>query len=78
MRNKMDLKKPHDDAQLAGLARTSLSTEGEDVGHHKSGTARFTEFSKLSAKMVELSLQEAQCNLTPKSDRSSAAALSSK
>ena len=36
------------------------ATEREEVGRSKTGTASFAEFSKLTAKMVELSLQEAQ------------------
>ena len=36
----------------------------EEVGRSESGTARFAEFSKLSAKMVDLSLREAQRDLT--------------
>ena len=36
------------------------ATEREELGRSKSGTAPFAEFSKLTAKMVELSLQEAQ------------------
>jgi hypothetical protein len=40
------------------------ATESEEAGRSKHGTVRFAEFSKLSAKMVELSLQEAQRDLT--------------
>lgn len=65
MRNKMDLKNPHHDEQLASLGWSSKGTEGEDVGQYKSG-ARLAEFSKLSAKMVDLSVQEAQRDLTPR------------
>jgi hypothetical protein len=35
-------------------------TEREEVSRSKTGTASFAEFSKLTARMVELSLQEAQ------------------
>jgi hypothetical protein len=66
VRNKMDLKKPHHDEQLASLERNSQDDEGEGLGQYKSAIARFAEFSKLSAKMVDLSLQEAQRDLTPR------------
>ena len=52
--------KPNDDEQLIPNAWTWQTTEREAGGRSKSGTARFAEFSRLSAKMVELSLQEAQ------------------
>ncbi len=52
--------KPNDDEQLVPHVLTWQATEREEVSRSNSGTARFAEFSKLSAKMVELSLQEAQ------------------
>src|ERR1700739_1681676 len=54
--------KPNDD-ELILHARISQATEREEVGRPDSRTARFAEFSKLSARMVELSLQEAQRDL---------------
>ena len=56
--------KPDEDEQLIPHAWTWQTTEREAGGRSKSGTARFAEFSRLSAKMVELSLQEAQRDLT--------------
>lgn len=56
--------KPDEDEQLIPHAWSRQATEREEVGRSKSGTARFAEFSKLSAQMVELSLQEAQRDLT--------------
>lgn len=56
--------KPDDDEQLTPHVWTGQATERDEVGRSKSGTARFSEFSNLSAKMVELSLQEAQRDLT--------------
>jgi|ERR1035437_7683947 hypothetical protein len=56
--------KPNDDEQLGPHVGTWQATEREEVGRSNSGTARFAEFSRLSAKMVELSLQEAQRDLT--------------
>ena len=55
--------KPHDEEQLTSRVWTSPGTEREGAG--ESGTARYAEFSKVSAKMVDLSLQEAQRALTP-------------
>ncbi len=52
--------KPDEDEQLIPHAWTWQTTEREAGGRSKSGTARFAEFSRLSAKMVELSLQQAQ------------------
>ena len=56
--------KPDEDEQLIPHAWTGQATELEAGGRSKSGTARFAEFSRLSAKMVELSIQEAQRDLT--------------
>jgi hypothetical protein len=56
--------KPNDDEQLISDVWTWQTTEREAGGRSKSGTARFAEFSRLSARMVELSLQEAQRDLT--------------
>jgi thioesterase domain-containing protein/acyl carrier protein len=56
--------KPDDDEQLIPHVWNGRATEREEVGRSKSGTARFAEFSKPSARMVELSLQEAQRDLT--------------
>jgi predicted RNA-binding Zn-ribbon protein involved in translation (DUF1610 family) len=56
--------KPHDEEQLTSRVWISPGTEREGAG--ESGTARYAEFSKVSAKMVDLSLQEAQRDLTPR------------
>ena len=56
--------KPDEDKQLIPHAWTWQATEHEAGGRSKSGAARFAEFSRLSARMVELSLQEAQRDLT--------------
>ena len=52
--------KPNDDEQLVPHLWTSQANEREEGGRSNNRTARSSEFSKLSAKMVELSLQEAQ------------------
>jgi hypothetical protein len=52
--------KPNDDDQPVPLAWSRQAIEREEVGRAKAGTASFAEFSKLTAKMVELSLQETQ------------------
>ncbi len=52
--------KPNDDEQLIPHLWTSQANEREEGGRSNNRTARSSEFSKLSAKMVELSLQEAQ------------------
>jgi DNA-directed RNA polymerase subunit RPC12/RpoP len=52
--------KPNDDEQSVPRGWSWQATEREDVGRPKTGTASFAEFSKLTAKMVELSQQEAQ------------------
>lgn len=52
--------KPDEDEQLIPHLWTSQANERGEVRRSKSGTARFAEFSKLSAQMVELSLQEAK------------------
>ena len=56
--------KLNDDEQLVPHVLTWQPTECEEVGRSNSGTAQSAKFSKLSAKMVELSLQEAQRNPT--------------
>jgi len=56
--------KPHDEEQLTSRVWISPGTEREGAG--ESGTARYAEFSKVSAKMIDLSLQEAQRDLTPR------------
>ena len=50
--------KPNDDEQPVPGVWSWQATEREEVGRSKSGTSS-AEFSKLTAKMVELSLQEA-------------------
>jgi hypothetical protein len=55
--------KPNDDEQLVPHLWTSQANEREEGGRFNNRTARSSEFSKLSAKMVELSLQEAQRDL---------------
>ena len=52
--------KTHDDERLTPHVWPWKSPQHEEVGRSKIGTARFAELSKLSAKLVELSLQEAQ------------------
>ena len=56
--------KPNDDEQPISHVWSWQATEREEVGRSKTGTALFAELSKLSAKMVDLSLQEAQRDLT--------------
>ena len=50
--------KTHDNVRLTPHVWFSKGPQGEVVDRSKTGTARFLELSKLSAKMVELSLQE--------------------
>jgi hypothetical protein len=52
--------KPNGDEQLVPHLPTWQATESEKVRRCNSGAARFAEFSRLSVKMVDLSLQEAQ------------------
>ena len=52
--------KRSDDEQPVPGVWSWQATEREEVGRSNSGTASSAEFSKLTAKMVELSLQEAQ------------------
>jgi hypothetical protein len=52
--------KPNDDEQRIPQVWSWQATEREEVGRSKTGTVPFAEFSKLTAKMVELSLQDAQ------------------
>ena len=52
--------KPNVNEQSVPRAWSWQATEREEVGRSKTGTASFAESSKLTAKMVELSLQEAQ------------------
>src|SRR6266566_5658536 len=52
--------KPNDDEQLVPHFLTWQATKCEGGGLSNSGTAELTKFSKLSAKMVELSLQDAE------------------
>ena len=56
--------KPNDDEQPIPNVWSWQATEREEVGRSKTGTALFAELSTLSAKMFELSLQEAQRDLT--------------
>jgi hypothetical protein len=56
--------KPNDDEQPIPHVWSRQATEREEVGRSKTGTAQFAEFSKLTAKMVELSLREAQRDRT--------------
>src|SRR6266704_7214128 len=56
--------KPDEDEQLIPHAWTWQTTEREAGGRSKSRT---TEFSKLSARMVELSVQQAQRERTLRS-----------
>ena len=50
----------NDDAQPIPHAWNWQATERDEVGRSRSGTARYAAFSRLSAQMVELSLQESQ------------------
>jgi hypothetical protein len=52
--------KPNDDEQRIPHVWSWQATEREEVGRSKTGTVPFAEFSKLTARMVELSLREAQ------------------
>ena len=52
--------KPNDDEQPFPRAWSWQTTKREDIGRPKTGTASFAEFSKPTARMVELSLQAAQ------------------
>jgi len=52
--------KPSDDEQPIPGVWSWQATEREEVGRSKTGAASLAEFSKLTAKMVELSLQESQ------------------
>jgi hypothetical protein len=52
--------KPNDDEQPVPGVWSWQPTENEEVGRSRTGRASLAEFSKLTAKMVELSLQEAQ------------------
>ena len=52
--------KPNDDEQPVPGVWSWQATEREEVGRSKAGAASFAEFSKLTAKMVDLSIQEAQ------------------
>ena len=52
--------KRNDDEQPLPPVWSWQATEREELGRSKTRTASFAEFSKLTAKMVELSLQEAQ------------------
>jgi len=52
--------KPNDDEQRIPHVWSWQATEREEVGRSKTGTVPIAEFSKLTAKMVELSLREAQ------------------
>ena len=51
--------KPNDDERPPDVWSWQ-APQREELGRSKTGTAAFAEFSKLTAKMVELSLQEAQ------------------
>lgn len=52
--------KPNNDEQRIPRVWSWHATEREEVGRSKTGTVPFAEFSKLTARMVELSLREAQ------------------
>ena len=51
---------PNDDAQLIPHAWSWQATEREEGGRSNNGTPRVAKFSRLSAQMVELSVQQAQ------------------
>jgi len=54
----------HDEGRLTPRVWSWQGTQREEVGRSETGTGRFAEFSRLSARMVELSLQQAQRDLT--------------
>jgi len=56
--------KPNDDEQPIPHVWSWQAKKREEVGRSKTGTAPFAEFSKLTARMVELSLREAQRDRT--------------
>jgi hypothetical protein len=56
--------KSNDDEQPIPHVWSWQATKREEVGRSKTRTALFAELSKLSAKMVDLSVQEAQRDLT--------------
>ena len=53
--------KPRDES---GLGTWSSQGQGKDLPRSKTGTGRFPDFSRLSTRMVELSLEQAQRDLT--------------
>ena len=55
---------PHDEGRLTPRMWSWQGTQREEVGRSEAGIGRFAEFSRLSARMVELSLQQAQRDLT--------------
>lgn len=56
--------KPHDVDRLTRRVWSWQGTQRKEVGRSKTGTGQFAEFSRLSARMVEVSLQQAQRDLT--------------
>lgn len=52
--------KPHDDDPLTPRVWTWYGTRSEEIRRSKTGTSQFAEFSRLSARMLELSLLQAQ------------------
>jgi hypothetical protein len=56
--------KPPDESGISSLAWSSNSPQGKDLGRSKTGTGRFPDCSRLSTRMVELSLEQAQRDLT--------------
>jgi hypothetical protein len=56
--------KPNDDEHRIPHVWSWQATEREEAGPSKTGTVPFAEFSKLTAKMVELSLRETQRDRT--------------
>jgi hypothetical protein len=56
--------KPNDDEQSVPGVWSWQAKKREDAGRSKTGTVPFAEFSKLTARMVELSLREAQRDRT--------------
>jgi len=56
--------KPPDESGMSSLAWSSKSPQGKDLGRSTTGTGRFPDCSRLSTRMVELSLEQAQRDLT--------------
>jgi len=56
--------KPHDENGINSRMWSWQGLQGKDSGRSKTGTGRFAETSRLSARIVEISLQQAERDLT--------------